>query len=155
MASELPAGSWSNLASSVKNIVTGQSNDADTTAVKTVDKPVAAHHDGTTVHQEEATAVVHEDVKRHEHEQVDTVVDKEVHKDHYHTTIQPIKDEKIIPAKHVFKNTEAELEIDHRDNTAKSEAKREAATIQNKRKVQDTTHSKEHAPVQEDAHIHQ
>jgi hypothetical protein len=167
MASELPPGALSNLANTVKNIVTGQSSEVDTTdttsqktkaeatAAKKVDKTVEAHHDGTSVHQEAATAVVHEDVKRHEHEQVDTVVDKEVHQDHYHTTIQPVKDKKVLPAKHVYKETEAELEIDHRDDTAREKAKKEAATIQNEKKVEDTTHSKEYAPVKEGEHIHQ
>jgi hypothetical protein len=167
MASELPTNALSNLASSVKNIVTGQSTDVETTDTeptkpeglatpgKNLDETVETQDDGTTVLQEEATAVVHEDVKRHEHEQVDTVVDKEVHKDHYHTTIQPIKDEKVLPVKHVYKDTEAEVEIDHRDDTAKEKAKEEAATIQNEKTVEGTTHSKEHAPVQENEHIHQ
>lgn len=167
MAAELPTGAWSNLASSVKSIVTGQPLEADVVDSKAVTtkangagaqkvgKTVETHQDGASVHQEEATAVVHEDVKRHEHEQVDTVVDKEVHQDHYHTTIQPIKDENVLATKHVYKDTEAEVEIDHRDNKAREQAKKEAATIHNEKKVEDTTHSKDYAPVQQEAHIHQ
>ncbi|KAI0126121.1 hypothetical protein BJ170DRAFT_460572 [Xylariales sp. AK1849] len=167
MASELPTGVLSSLASSVKNIVTGHPGDVDTThteitktvveasAVKKADETVEAHYDDiTTVHKEKAAAVVHEDVKRHEHEQVDTVVDKEVHQDHYHTTVLPVKDKKVLSAKHVYQENEAEKKIDHRDNTARKKAKQEAATIHDTKKVEGTTHSKEYLPTKEDEHIH-
>ncbi|KAM0811804.1 hypothetical protein AB5N19_12160 [Seiridium cardinale] len=168
MASELPSGVLGNLASSVKSIVTGQSNDADTTHTKIqktttktsdtmdvdVDEAVEAHHDSTTIHKDKVAAVVHEDVKPHEHEKVDTVVDKEVHKDHYHTTIQPVKDTKVLPTKHVYEENESEREIDHRDNKAQKKAKQEAALIHDEKKVEGTTHTKEFAPTKEGEHIH-
>ncbi|KAF4946537.1 hypothetical protein FSARC_14182 [Fusarium sarcochroum] len=163
MASELPEGALGKLATSVKNIVTGGSDTVAESEVevqgvkkvdKTVDKTVEAHDDETTVHKEKAAAVLHEDVKSHEHEKVDTVVDHEVHQDHYHTTVQPVKDRNVLPTKHVYKENEAEEEIDHRDNTAKKQAKEEAAKIHNEKNVEDTTHSREYAPTNEHEHIH-
>ncbi|KAH8197050.1 hypothetical protein TruAng_008801 [Truncatella angustata] len=169
MASELPTGALSNLASSVKNIVTGQTADADAhtkvqatqveakvaaPAAKKVDTTVEAHHDGTTVHKEKASAVEHETVKSHEHEKVDTVIDKEIHQDHYHTTIQPVKDKNVLPTQHIYQDNEEEREIDHRNNAAKKEAAREAASIHDEKDVKATTHSKEVAPTQEGQHIH-
>lgn len=167
MASELPTSALGNLAHSVKNIVTGQSDEVATTptkieetkvkthAVKKVDTTAEGHDDSTTVHKEEAAAVIHEDVKPQELEKVDTIVDREVHQDHYHTTILPVKDQKVLPAKHVYQENEAEQEIDHRDNKAKKKVKQEAAGIHNERTVEDTTYSKEYAPTKEGEHIHQ
>lgn len=167
MASEKSAGALSKLATSMKNIVAGQPDDADemdteaeeiddeVQAVKKADKTVEAHDNISTLHKEKMAAVMHEDAKSHEHERVDTVVDKEVHQDHYHTTIQPVKDRKVLPTEHVYQENEAEEEIDHRDNTAKKQAKKEAAKIHNEKKVEDTTHSKEYAPTKEHEHIHQ
>lgn len=169
MAAELPPNALSKLAASVKSIVTSQVEDenvddvnvevkakavdnADKTKTKT--KTVEAHDDGTTVHKEKSAAVVHEDVKSHEHEKVDTVVDKEVHKDHYHTTIQPVKDKNVLPTEHVYQENAIEEEIDHRDNTAKKQAEKEAAKIRNEKQVEDTTHSKEYAPTKEHEHVH-
>lgn len=166
MASELPPNALGRLASSVKNIVTGvpleeqsetqvQAASAEKTKTldKTVDKTVETTDDAT-VHQEKAAPVVHEDVKSHEHERVDTNIDHEVHQDHYHTTIQPVKDKNVLPTKHVYKENEVEEEIDHRDNEAKIKAKEEAARIHNEKHVEGTTHSKEYVPAKEHEHIH-
>lgn len=160
MASELPEGALGKLVASVKNVVTGQPDDTDENnvevqTVKKVDNTVEAHDDDTTVHKEKTAAVVHEDVKSHEHERVDTVVDHEVHKDHYHTTIQPVKDRKVLPTEHVYQENEVEEEIDNRDNTAKKAAKEEAAGIRSEKKVEDTTHSRQYAPTNEHEHVHQ
>ncbi|KAF5679655.1 hypothetical protein FCIRC_6033 [Fusarium circinatum] len=165
MASELPPNALGKLASSVKNIVTGvpleNQTEADAPATKQVDKSLDKTVDKTvettdeaTIHKEKQAPVVHEDVKSHEHERVDTEVDHEVHQDHYHTTIQPVKDKNVLPTKHVYKENEFEEEIDHRNNEAKMKAKEEAAKIKNEKNVEDTTHSREYAPAKENEHIH-
>ncbi|RGP69228.1 hypothetical protein FLONG3_7864 [Fusarium longipes] len=170
MASDLPPNALGNLASSIKNIVTGvpleqrdetavqdtkvdKSKTLDRTADATVDKTVETVDDAT-VEQRKAAPVVHEEVKSHQHEKVDTEVDHEVHQDHYHTTIQPVKDKNVLPTKHVYKENEFEEEIDHRDNQAKMKAKEEAAGIHNEKHVQDTTKSKEYVPAKEHEHVH-
>ncbi|EWY83583.1 hypothetical protein FOYG_13390 [Fusarium oxysporum NRRL 32931] len=165
MASELPPNALGKLASSVKNIVTGvpleDQNETNASATKQVDKSLDKTVDKTvettddaTIHKEKQAPVVHEDVKSHEHEKVDTEVDHEVHQDHYHTTIQPVKDKNVLPTKHVYKENEVEEEIDHRNNEAKLKAKEEAARIKNEKNVEDTTHSREYAPTKEHEHIH-
>ncbi|KAI4722837.1 hypothetical protein E4T48_01029 [Aureobasidium sp. EXF-10727] len=54
----------------------------------------------TTVDQTIAPAVEHETIK-HEHEtREQKVVDRERHQDHYHTTIQPLKDQQVDETKH-------------------------------------------------------
>jgi len=166
MASDLPPNALGNLASSIKNIVTGvpledrSENEVQATNVdksktldRTVDRTVETTDDAT-VHKEKTAPVVHEDVKSHQHEKVDTEVDHEVHQDHYHTTIQPVKDKNVLPTKHVYKENEFEEEIDHRDNEAKLRAKEEAAKIHNEKHVEDTTRSKEYVPAKEHEHIH-
>ncbi|KAL5586276.1 hypothetical protein FOBRF1_016146 [Fusarium oxysporum] len=165
MASELPPNALGKLASSVKNIVTGvpleDQNETNAPATKQVDKSLDKTVDKTvettddaTIHKEKQAPVVHEDVKSHEHEKVDTEVDHEVHQDHYHTTIQPVKDKNVLPTEHVYKENEVEEEIDHRNNEAKMKAKEEAARIKNEKNVEDTTHSREYAPTKEHEHIH-
>lgn len=48
-------------------------------------------HHKTTVTQDASQAITEEQVRPHQHENVTTAVDKEVHQDHHHTHIQPIK----------------------------------------------------------------
>lgn len=173
MASELPTGVLGTLANSVKNIVTGQSGDVhtihtdveedvevedtevDTLAVEKADRTEDTQAETATIHKEKAAAVVHEDVKPHELEKVNTVVDKDVHQDHYHTTIVPVKDTKVLPTKHVYQENEAQREIDHRNNAAKKAAKAEAAAIHNEKEVEKTTYSREFAPTKKEEHVHQ
>jgi hypothetical protein len=167
MASELPPNALGNLASSIKNIVTGvpleeqsenevQATNVDKTKTldRTVDKTVETTDDAT-VHKEKTAPVVHEDVKSHQHEKVDTEVDHEIHQDHFHTTIQPVKDRNVLPTKHVYKENEFEEEIDHRNNEAMMQAKQEAARIHDEKNVHDTTKSKEYVPTKEQEHVHQ
>ncbi|KAF7193913.1 hypothetical protein HII31_04803 [Pseudocercospora fuligena] len=68
---------------------------------ETVEAEVApAVQKETKVEQEVAPAVEHETVKR-EHETKDqTVVDREKHQHHYHTTVQPLEHQEVKPEKH-------------------------------------------------------
>ncbi|USW58194.1 hypothetical protein Slin15195_G115130 [Septoria linicola] len=61
------------------------------------------HKDGkhdTTVHEKVNPAVTNETVTRQQEDRVTTAVDKEVHQDHYHTSVQPVKDTEVLPEKH-------------------------------------------------------
>jgi len=44
----------------------------------------------TTVDEDVRKAVTEEHIRPHEHEDVVTAIDKEIHQDHHHTTVQPI-----------------------------------------------------------------
>lgn len=57
------------------------------------------HHD-TTVDETQRPAVKHEEIKPVRHEEVQTAIKREVDQDHYHTTVQPIKDREVLPEKH-------------------------------------------------------
>jgi hypothetical protein len=48
-------------------------------------------HD-TTIDEEVRRPVTEEHVRPQEHEAVKTAVEKEVHRDHHHTTVQPVQD---------------------------------------------------------------
>lgn len=54
----------------------------------------------TTVDQEVAPAVEHEKVVKTHEDREQTVLEKERHKDHYHTTIQPLKDREVQDTEH-------------------------------------------------------
>ncbi|KAI1266304.1 hypothetical protein F5Y18DRAFT_383046 [Xylariaceae sp. FL1019] len=178
MASEHEStGVLGSLASSVKSMVTGHHAEvqtahtsatveengaveypkldtAETATTEVVERTEDVQEDTATIHKEQAAVVVHEDVKPHELEKVDTVVDKEIHQDHYHTTVVPVKDTKVLPTEHVYQDNEAEYDIDHRNNAAKKAAKKKAESIRNEKAVEETTHAKEVAPTKKEEHIH-
>lgn len=78
----------------------------------------------TTVEQEVAPAVEHEHVKKTHETQEQTVVDRERHQDHYHTTIQPLKDQEIEATKHDQVTADTiEREVNKDDDAAKVKAK--------------------------------
>lgn len=56
-------------------------------------------HD-VTVDEQTAPALMNETVHKSKHEDVQQVVDREVHKTHHHTTLQPVKDQEVRPEVH-------------------------------------------------------
>lgn len=62
----------------------------------------SGQHD-TTVHEKVNPAVTNETITRTEHERPTTVVDKEVHQDHHHTSVQPINEAARLPEQHHHK----------------------------------------------------
>jgi len=57
-------------------------------------------HD-TTVHEVINPAVEHETVIRSERDETQTAIDREVHQDHYHTSVQPVRAREVLPEKHI------------------------------------------------------
>lgn len=47
-----------------------------------------------------APAVEHETIKKEHETREETVIDKERHQHHYHTTVQPLKDREVLPTEH-------------------------------------------------------
>ncbi|TVY94437.1 hypothetical protein LAWI1_G000244, partial [Lachnellula willkommii] len=80
----------------------------------------------TTVSSEVAPAVEHEHVKKEHETREQTFVEKEKHKDHYHTTIQPLKDSEVRPEKHDHVQETEHRSFDHDDKAAEVKAKAEA-----------------------------
>ena len=56
----------------------------------------SGYHD-TTVDESVRPAVSEETVKPTRHEELTEAVDREVHQDHYHTTVQPIQHQEVKP----------------------------------------------------------
>ncbi|KAH9844584.1 hypothetical protein Tdes44962_MAKER07283 [Teratosphaeria destructans] len=77
----------------------------------------------TTVDQEIAPAVEHEKITREHEDREQTVLEKERHKDHYHTTIQPLKDREVQSTEHEHVQRPTEYrEINKDDGAGKQEA---------------------------------
>lgn len=99
--------------SAINKILTGsgqQEPKKDESVAPAVDDSHVGQKD-TTVEQEVAPAVQHEHVKKEHETREQTVVDRERHQDHYHTTVQPLKDQEIKAEKHDHKTANTE----HRD----------------------------------------
>jgi len=112
-------------------------------------------HD-TTVDETVRPAVVKEHVKPTRHEQVQEAVDREVHQDHYHTTIQPLQHQEILPEKHVHQMKGViEKSFDHGDDhETRLRLEREAAQFKDAQVVHETRTSSSVAPVVAGEHVH-
>merc|ERR1712193_412636 len=97
---------------------------------------------GTTVHEKVAPAVTHETVNRTEHEDVQTAVDKEVHQDHYHTSVQPVHDQAQLPEQH-----------DNNDEVQRKLATEQARYRDESQRVEGK-HTSAAAPVVAGEHMH-
>lgn len=159
MASTLPPGALGKAADSIKAFMSQSvedntgSNDLETSTSQ--NQTVKSHENDTTIHKHVEPTVEHETLKPHEHEKVNTVLEKEIHQDHYHRTIQPVKDEKVLPTKHTFKENETNREFDHRDDDAVKKSQQEGTQFHDERKIDQTTRTKEREPTQQGEHVHQ
>jgi len=59
----------------------------------------SGQHD-TEVHESVAPAVKHETINPHQREERQIALDREVHQDHYHATVQPVHDKEVLPEQH-------------------------------------------------------
>lgn len=103
-----------------------------------------------------APAVVNEKIIKHRHEEATTAIDREIHQDHYHTSIQPILDREVLPEKHVHNVVGVETR-EHRHGDAEAiKAKLEQERLQFKNtRVQGPTHETHSAaPVIAGEHVH-
>merc|ERR1711959_700019 len=88
---------------------------------------------------EAAPAVTEEHVKPQRHENVTKAVDREVHQDHHHTVVQPIKHKEVLHGDDKKINTHLE---------------REAAQFKDTSTTHNTTHTTSTAPVAQGEHTH-
>ena len=103
-----------------------------------------------------APAVTHETVKPTRHEEATTAIDREVHQDHYHTSVQPISHREVLPEKHEHNLVGVEhREHHHGDEAAvKARLEQEAARFRDKQTVAATKETSSAAPVIAGEHIH-
>jgi len=112
-------------------------------------------HD-TTVHESVNPAVVNERVTRTNHEEATKAVDREIHQDHYHTSVQPITHQEILPEKHSHNLVGVEnREIHHGDGShIKQRLEEEAARFKNTREIGETKNTQSTSPTIAGEHIH-
>ncbi|KAI1081866.1 hypothetical protein F5B20DRAFT_588031 [Whalleya microplaca] len=115
----------------------------------------SGHHDAT-VHETVQPAVQKETVNPIEREDINTAIDKEVHQDHYHRTVQPVFDKQVLPEQHKHNIGGIQhREYDHRDlDKTKNSLAAEGQNFRDERTVHDTTHTQSHAPVVQGEHVH-
>ncbi|CZT46314.1 uncharacterized protein RSE6_06726 [Rhynchosporium secalis] len=107
----------------------------------------------TTVDAQVNPAVEHTHVTKAHETREQTFVEKEKHQDHYHTTIQPLKDSEVLPEKHDFEQETQQRAVNKDDGTAREKAQMDTAGYQSsidEKRVE--TASKE--PTQVNEHIH-
>ncbi|KAH6704223.1 hypothetical protein BKA61DRAFT_636074 [Leptodontidium sp. MPI-SDFR-AT-0119] len=95
-----------------------KSSTAATTKPDTVD---------ATVDAQVNPAVEHTHVKKAHETREQTFVEKEKHQDHYHTTIQPLKDTEVVPEKHDYTSVQKERVVNKDDGSAKAKAENDTA----------------------------
>ena len=110
--------------------------------------------ENTTVTEEVAPAVEHETVKKQHETQEQTVIDKEKHQDHYHTTIQPLKDQEVLPTQENEVVAEREFkDVDHRDGGVRAKVQGREAGFEDTR-VEEKSEVRTQAPMVEGEHVH-
>ena len=112
-------------------------------------------HD-TTVHETVAPAVTKETIAQEQREHVTTAVDKEVHQDHYHTSVQPIKDAETLPEQHHHRMIPVEeRQFEHgNDADVKARLGQEAAQFKDETRHVEGAHMTNAAPVIAGEHVH-
>lgn len=115
----------------------------------------AGHHD-TTVTEHHAPAVTHEHVTPTTHEQATTVIDREVHQDHHHTSVVPVHDREVLPETHKHNVIPVEhKKHEHGDHRGVQERlAAEAAQFKDVSKTGETQHSHELKPTVAGEHVH-
>lgn len=115
----------------------------------------AGHHD-TVVTEEVAPAVVNETIKRERHEEIVTAVDREIHQDHYHTSIQPVRDVQQLPEAHQYNVAAPQEKVYHHGDDAAARARLEAerARLHSTRTEAPAVETKSVAPTIAGEHVH-
>jgi len=116
--------------------------------------PTSTDHDvDRTVDSEVARAVEHTHVKKQHETREQTFVEKEKHQDHYHTTVQPLKDSEVLPEKHDHIQESEHRSINLDDNAAKTKAEADRAGFKSTSE-QKQFESQTQEPTQVEEHVH-
>jgi len=112
-------------------------------------------HD-TTVHENVAPAVTQETVQGKRHENTTTAVDREIHKDHHHTSVQPIQHQEVLPETHEHKTHGVHHTTHHHGNDDKTESRlaRERAQFKDTTVNAPTIESRSEQPTVAGEHVH-
>lgn len=124
-----------------------------TTGSATTGAAIAGQED-TTVEKDVAPAVEHEIRSEAHKEEETTVVEKERHQDHYHTTVQPLKEREVLPEQHDYEEMSEAVNINKDTGDAAKEADAQRAHFQNTSEQGATTTTKSSEAVVGGEHIH-
>ena len=105
------------------------------------------------IDSEVAPAVEHTHIKKQHETREQTFVEKEKHQDHYHTTVQPLKDSEVLPEKHEHIQEVEHRSTDHDDGTAVAKSKADQAGFEStseEKQFESTTQE----PTQVEEHVH-
>ncbi|ROV99183.1 hypothetical protein VPNG_08235 [Cytospora leucostoma] len=116
-------------------------------------------HNETEVKETVDPAIQHEHVQPVQHEKIYRPVDKEIHEEHHHTTVQPIQEKEVLPEKHSHINEGTEhKEFRHGDhehiNAQLAEERARLNLTENTREVASTTRTQAEAPTAQGEHVH-
>lgn len=108
------------------------------------------------VHERVAPSVERETVKPMQREERTVATDREVHQDHYHTTVQPVQHSETLPEQHHHNIIPVEHRThDHRNKQeTESHLQREAAQFKDESVRHDMKHSTGAAPSVAGEHVH-
>ncbi|KAF4634068.1 hypothetical protein G7Y89_g4047 [Cudoniella acicularis] len=101
-------------------------------------------------------SVQHEKVIRTKHDKQQTAVDREVHQDHYHTSVQPIQDREVLPEKHIHQTAGVEhRNVKHgNDDHVRERLAAEKSQFKDHRTVAETQHTSSSDPTIVGEHVH-
>jgi len=112
------------------------------------------HH--TTVDETVNPAVTREVIKPHVHEEATQAIDREVHQHHYHTTVQPLTAQEVLPEKHTHNILAAEEREFHHDNAKDTEARlaSELGHFKDTRRIEPVVQTQAAAATVTGEHVH-
>jgi len=99
---------------------------------------------------------VNEEIMKSRHEEATTAIDREVHQDHYHTSVQPVKDREVLPEQHRHNI----IPVEHREHqhgnpdAIKARLEQERTQFQNTRTEGGTKETHSVTPVIAGEHVH-
>jgi hypothetical protein len=125
-------------------------------AKEAVSKLAGQHGHRTEVVEEVRPGVTQETIKPTRHEEITTAKQREVHQDHYHTTVQPLEDRQVLPEKHTHQMAPAqEREFHHGDDSAiRQRLQEETGKFHDTSRVEGTSHSQSQGQTAVGEHTH-
>jgi len=126
-------------------------------AKQAINKLTSNHgHHETTVHEHYQPAVTHEQVLPTREHVDTTVVDNEIHQDHHHTTVLPVKDREVLPTEHKHQiGAQKHAEFSHGDHEGiKAKVAAEAAKFTHHTETAATEKTHTVAPTVAGEHHH-
>ncbi|KJX92998.1 hypothetical protein TI39_contig4463g00002 [Zymoseptoria brevis] len=111
-----------------------ETSSAETASANTTVDTKTAGADDTTVTQDVNAAVEHETVRKEFETREHKEIEREIHQDHYHTTVQPLKAKEVEPEKHIHETAateERQVNNDTEGDKVKAQVEAERSQFQN------------------------